>query len=221
MKIVIYDNQFVFREGIKSILSDLKGYKLVGETDNFDDLLGILKKHKPDILICDLFSTNHFEFTQTESINSVSPNTHLLVITNENRDEIILKTLEIPNVDGYYFKNCRKIDIITSLTVIANNGKSFDHRVIECLYANLSNQKLISNRSDHPIKKLSKRETEIVKNVAEGQTAKEIANKMNISIHTVNTYKKNILKKLEVNNSSELVMYAIKNKLIDSTEYYI
>ncbi|NVO04016.1 MAG: response regulator transcription factor, partial [Bacteroidetes bacterium] len=83
------------------------------------------------------------------------------------------------------------------------------------------NNRVKKNNPDYLLKKLTLREIEIVKLVSLGITAKEIAEKLLISNHTVNTYRKNILKKLNVKNSSELVMFAIKSKLIDTNDYSI
>lgn len=220
MKILIADSQPVIIEGIKSFLNQFNNIEIIEEADNKITLFKKLETLKPEILIIDIEQITGLKITDISLIEKISPNTNLLVFSDNTSEDNILDFLEVNSVKGYHLKSCKKVDFIRAITVISNNGKSFCDTVIECLHNSLINKK-IKESVAIIIKDLTKRETEIVKLVAEGKTAKVIAEKMFISIHTVNTYRKNILKKLGVKNSSELVMYAIKNQIIDSTDYYI
>jgi DNA-binding NarL/FixJ family response regulator len=220
VNILIADSQPVIIEGIKSILNQFNNIKVIEEAEDKINLFEKFEKLKPDILIIDFKKITDFKITEISILEKTSPNTKLFIFSNSTCEDDILDSLEYNSVKAYHLKDCKRVDFIRAITVISNNGKSFCETVIECLHNSLINKRIKQN-STISIKDLTKRETEIVKLVAEGKTAKIIAEKMFISIHTVNTYRKNILKKLGVKNSSELVMYAIKSNLIDSTEYYI
>ncbi len=220
MKILIADSQPVIIEGIKSILNQFNNIKIIEEADNKITLFEKIQTLKPEILIIDIEQITGLKISEISIIEKISPDTNLFIFSNNIKEDEILQLLEFNAVKAYHLKNCKKVDFIRAITVISNNGKSFCETVIECLHKALTNRDIATDSSVN-VKELTKRETEIVKLVAEGKTAKVIAEKLFISIHTVNTYRKNILKKLGVKNSSELVMYAIKSNLIDSTEYYI
>ena len=220
MKILIADTQPIVIEGIKSLLYQFNNIQNIEVAENKESLISTLNTLKPEILIIDFALIPDFNFSEIKQIESISPETKLFVFTNNINENEILSILEFRSVRAIHLKNCQKIDFIRAVTVVANEGKTFCEKVIECLHNNVANKNsssllLVNN------KKLTKREVEIVKQVAEGKTAKEIAEILFISIHTVNTYRKNIMKKLGVKNSSELIMFAIKTNLIDSTEYYI
>ncbi len=220
MKILIADSQPVIIEGIRSLLSRFNNLQAIEEAEDRNTLFVKLSAFMPDILIIDFAQIPDLYTKDIRLLENISPDTHLFIFTDNDNEEDIINALEFKSVKAYHLKNCRKVDFIRAVSVVANNGKTFCETVIECLHHNLTSR----NTSPVPAvnnKELTKRETEIVKLVAEGRTAKEIAGRLFISIHTVNTYRKNILKKLGVKNSSELVMFALKTNLIDSTEYYI
>ncbi len=220
MKILIADTQQVIIEGVKFFLGQFNNIESIEEADDRNILFNKLEFTKPDILIIDFESILGIAISEIGLLEKISPDTSLFIFSNKTDEDEILSSLEFHSVKAYHLKNCKKVDFIRAITVISNNGKSFCEYVIECLHNSLINKRIKNNLTIN-IKELTKRETEIVKLVAEGKTAKVIAEKMFISIHTVNTYRKNILKKLGVKNASELVMYAIKSNIIDSTEYYI
>lgn len=220
MKILIADSQPVIIEGIKSFLNQFNNIEIIEEADNKIALFKKLETLKPEILIIDIEQITGLKISEISIIEKISPHTNLLVFSDNTSEDNIIDFLEVNSVKGYHLKNCKKVDFIRAITVISNNGKSFCDTVIESLHKTLTNRNIATDSTVN-VKELTKRETEIVKLVAEGKTAKVIAEKLFISIHTVNTYRKNILKKLGVKNSSELVMYAIKSNLINSTEYYI
>lgn len=220
VNILIADNQPVIIEGIKSILKQFNNINIIEEAEDKNSLFIKLNALKYNILIIDISSLQLFEIKEMALIEKSSPYTNVFIFTNNDQENEILSLLEYPSVKAYHLKNCKKVDFIRAITVVANNGKSFCDSVIEILHNSFSKTKQRS-KSVVKIKELTKREIEVVKLVAEGRTAKEISDKLFISIHTVNTYRKNILQKLKVKNSSELVMFAIKNNLIDSSEYFI
>ena len=220
MKILIADTQQVIVDGVKSFLSQFNNIKSIEEAEERKTLFDKLETFTPDILIIDIALTSEFCINDIDLIEKISPKTKIFIFTNNDNEKDILNVLAFESVKAFHLKNVRKVDFIRAVTVIVNNGKSFCEIVIECLHNSLTNKNLKTN-SVINLKELTKRETEIVKLVAEGKTAKIIAEKMFISIHTVNTYRKNILKKLGVKNSSELVMFALKNQIIVPTEYYI
>lgn len=220
MKILIADSQPIIIEGIKSIFNQFNNIEIIEEADNKIALFEKLDTLKPEILIIDIEQIAGLKISEIGLIEKISSVTNVFIFSNNSYEDNILDLLEFNSVKAYHLKNCKKVDFIRAITVISNNGKSFCETVIECLHKTLTNSNIAIDSTVN-VKELTKRETEIVKLVAEGKTAKIIAEKLFISIHTVNTYRKNILKKLGVKNSSELVMYAIKSNLINSTEYYI
>ena len=137
----------------------------------------------------------------------------MLVLTSKTERSYILNLMELGV--NLLLKNCTKNDLLEALSAIGNNQKYLCREAIEVLLN--ERQASVKNSNIH----LTKKELEVIQLLAQGLTTKDIAARLFLSIHTVNTHRKNILNKLCINNTSELIMYAVKAGIIDTTEYYI
>jgi len=214
-KILIADSQVLTREGIISVLKNTGNYDTIVPVGSDKALFDFLENNTPSILIIDPYRLNDFFISHLTNLTGIFPASRILVLTENPVKENIIKILE-SGITHFISKYCTKDELLNALTAIEKNENFLCKEVVETLLKeNLTSKNKNSNTH------LTKKEFEIIHLIAQGLTTKEIAAKDFLSVHTINTHRKNILKKLGFNNSSELIMYAIKTGIIDTTEYYI
>jgi len=213
IKIVLADAQYLVRIGLRSLLSATKDFKIVGEAVNTEELLKLSEEMHPDVVIFDYNSSNNFVQEDMIQVRKVSPSTRFLVISADESKSTIYKAIELGAV-SFLTKECDKDEIIGAVYATSKNEKFLCHKVIDIIIE----KHMHVDEDNCKAFNLSLRETEIIKLTAKGWTAKTIAGHLFLSTHTVYTHKKNIMKKLKINSSSEMIVYAIQNGLITKEE---
>jgi len=214
-KILLADSQVLTREGIISVLKNTGLYDIIDFIESNKALFDFFEKKPPSVLIIDPYRLNDFSISHLSRLTGIFPASRILVMTENPSNENIIKILE-KSITHFISKNCSKEELLNALSAIGKNENFLCKEVVEALLKeNIISKNKISNIH------LTKKEFEIIQLIAQGLTTKEIAAKDFLSIHTINTHRKNILKKLGINNTSELIMYAIKTGIVDTTEYYI
>lgn len=209
IKIVIADAQYLVRIGLKNLLSERKDIKIVGEAVDSKELHELAREHQPEVVIFDYNSQKNFLPEDIQMVKMISPKSNFLVISADDCKSNIYKIIELGAI-SFLTKECDKEEIINAIYATAKNEKFLCHKVIDIII-----EKHIHTDEDNcKAFNLSLRETEIIKLTAKGWTAKTIAGHLFLSTHTVYTHKKNIMKKLRINSSSEMIVYAIQNGLI-------
>jgi DNA-binding NarL/FixJ family response regulator len=181
-----------------------------------DELNEKLLLNQSHVLIIDF---NFFDFASINEISIIRssyPSLGILVITDNHAPEDILKALDC-GITNYILKNCVEQELIEAFNATISSRKYFSSQVLNVL---LDSKKV--TRNSHPVNShVTPSEIEIIKLITQGLTTKEIANQKKLSYHTIITHRKNIFRKLGINNTSELIMYAMRIGIIDTTEYYI
>lgn len=213
IKIVIGDAQYLVRAGLRNLLSNHADLVIAGEAENGKELLQLAKAHQPDVVIMDYNSIRNFCLEDIDHVRKLSPYSGLLIISADDCKSNIYKAIEFGAV-SFLTKECDKEEIISAIYATAKKEKFLCHKVIDIII-----EKHMHNDEDNcKAFNLSLRETEIIKLTAKGWPAKTIAGHLFLSTHTVYTHKKNIMKKLKINSSSEMIVYAIQNGLITKEE---
>lgn len=207
--IIIADSQFLVRVGLRSLLSTFPACEVVAEATSEAQLMGQLAKHRPDVVALDYNQPQRFSPETIEKIREASPGTKILVISGDEDKKTIYQVLE-SGVNSFLSKQCGEKEITDAVMATANGEKFYCTNVLNHLL-----EKSFPKADCAPTP-LSAREVEIVQLVAEGLIAKEIAGRLNLSTHTVYTHRKNIMKKLRINSTSELVLYAVNAGLVKS-----
>ena len=215
ISILIADDHDIIREGIKNILRDNLGYKIVGEAADGEEVVTAVKKLKPDILLLDISMPKISGLEVIKQVHYVSPKTKILIITVHKAHTYILKAFKA-GAKGYLHKENAGEDLLFALGKISRGGTYLSSTVSSYLV-----DKVTSSKPEQLAKKslLTSREEEVLRLVVEGKTAKQIANVLFISPRTVENYKNALLKKLNLSRTSDLIKYAIKHKLVDIDEY--
>jgi len=214
-KIAIADSQFLIVEALHSLIQSEPNYSIIGIANTHVELIKLLQEKTPDLLIVDVAN---IDFDGLEDLKNIKINYSqlgILILTNlvTKQEFADISRIGIKNIS---YKTADRDEIFNAIDATLKNKKFYSDEVLD-LFLDLGEAK----NSGEETKTLTPSEIEIVKLIAEGLTTKEIASKRNISYHTVNTHRKNIFRKMEVSNASELIMLAIKAGWINNIEYYI
>ena len=208
IRILIADNHLLIREGVRKLIGEFPEFEVVADASESEELHRKIRMHKPDVVILDCFMPGFFKPEDIYLIYKAEPKTKVLIVTGNQPKAEILKVLEF-GVCNYILKQCEKDEFINAVYSTAKREKFFCGKVVDAILEKHFPQK---EHCEPTI--LSPREIEIIHFIAEGLTNSGIAKKLHLSVHTVSTHRRNILKKLQIKNSSELVMYAIKTGII-------
>ncbi|MCF6168191.1 response regulator transcription factor [Lutibacter sp.] len=208
INIVHATSDTLIRVGLKSILFKGGGIDTLYHAENNQILFKTLTNKKPDLLIMNCDQSNSFSINDIKQVKQLHKKTKILVISTDKNPTYILSILEL-GVHGYLTRECDEGELINAIFAIANNEKFYCNKII-----NIILEKKLTTNDDCDPTSLSQRETEITTLIAKGMTNKEIAVKLFLSPHTINTHRKNIMKKLGVKSTSELVLYAVNVGLI-------
>jgi DNA-binding NarL/FixJ family response regulator len=220
IRILVADNSILVREGLKSLLRDMPVFAIEEVAEN-TGLLNAIKKHNPQVLVIDPQS---FEVNakQISDLKKQFGNLNILAITNMLPKDEISSFLDA-GVTGYLLKDCDKQEICEAIENTRNGNRFLCGKIVDVLMSEnkaMPTGRIIKATSTF-IKKasceglaVSEREVEIIKHIALGLSNKQIADKLCLSLHTINTHRKNIMQKLHVNNTAGIVMFAVKNNLL-------
>ncbi len=206
--VIIADAHYLTRVGMRQILGEMPNCELVGEAASEPQLLVKLKSVHADVVVLDYNQPGHFSTETVEKIRQSSPQAKLLIISGDQDKKTIYQVLE-SGVNSFLSKHCGEKEILDAVEATANNEKFYCTNVLNHLL-----EKSFPREADCSPTPLSAREIEIVRLVASGLIAKEIAGKLHLSTHTVYTHRKNIMKKLKLGTTSELVLFAVNEGLV-------
>ncbi|TAL63251.1 MAG: response regulator transcription factor, partial [Bacteroidetes bacterium] len=171
--------------------------------------------HNPQVLILD-YTSLYFSIDDISVIHKEFPAVNIMAITSPQSKNVVSKAME-NGIVSHLLKDCGKDEIIEAIYSTAKGQKFFCGKILDIV---LKEKDIITSEgvSCDGIK-LSAREIEIIQNIAEGLSNKEIAERLFLSVHTVTTHRKNIMSKLGVNNTAGLMMYAIRQNLIEPNKF--
>ena len=213
--IIIADSQFLIIEALRALIGADERYLLAGVAGNQSDLTKSLENYGDGLLIID-FTTIDFEgIDDFRNVRQRYPQLAILVITN-SITRLEFTELTRFGIKNIIYKTVEKDELFSAIESTLKGKKYYSDEILDLFL-----EQNETRYAEEDSRQLTASEMEIVKLIVGGLTTKEIASTRNISYHTVNTHRKNILRKLEVSNSSELIIRAIKLGWIDNIEYYI
>ena len=216
-KVLIADKNYLSRVGAELLISSLKGYDLLPSAiTDLDDLNKKINSYSPDILILDFYSFN-LSSADIKLLSRKKKNLKVLAITEALTKSEMNNALN-SGVNSYLLKDCDREEIIEAIVATLNNERFLCGKVSSVLTSapEVAESKALIRTFSCEGFNVTEREIEIIKYIAEGLSNKQIADKLNLSTHTVNTHRKNIMGKLGVNNTAGVVMFAVKNQLLET-----
>lgn len=210
-KIAIVDDHRIVRDGIRAMLTGSTDFELVYEASNGSEMKMIPKSIVPDIVLLDIGLPDISGLELIAFIRETA-GSKILILTAEMEENLICEAVE-KGADGFLHKDASGEELISAMNIISGGEPYFGQNLSSIVYRSFK-RKIKDLNSIHNMPALTERELEIIRELGEGLSFKEIGSKLFISPRTVENHKNNILEKLELKNTIELVKYAIKHKII-------
>lgn len=213
-KYILADNQELTRFALESLIHQ-KGENEIFKASDKAGLVQLLKEHENAVVLLDY---TLFDFADEDQLLIVAERFALsewILISDELTPQFLRRVVYSSHQFSIVFKDGPLKDVRDALDAVGRHNRHISQRALEVII----NQQ--QEDEEHPTSILTETETEIVRAIAQGKTTKEIANERFSSVHTITTHRKNIFRKLGVNTAHEVIKYALRAGLVDSSEFYI
>jgi DNA-binding NarL/FixJ family response regulator len=210
LRILIADDHSVVRAGLRSLLESHPGWEVCAEAADGREAVDKATKLKPHVAVLDIGMPLLNGVDATRRIRKSSPETEVLILTMHESEDLVQQVIEA-GARGYILKDDADRILIAAVDAVRNHKPYFSTRVSPATGSDDSSESHKSSRS-----RLTPREREILQLLAEGKSNKEIAALLGISVNTAEAHRANIMLKLDFHSITELVVYAVRNKLIQT-----
>ena len=212
IKVLLADDHTLFRQGSKNLLSSETDLEVVAEVSNAGDAMEKTAELRPDVVLMDIGMPGFSSFEATRNIRRDRPDTKVLFLTMYDDEDYLVEGMEVGG-NGYVLKDCPAAQLLAAIRDVNRGGSYLSPRMLSQLVDDFRSRVKSSARLPR-FATLTAREKEVLKMLAEGQSVKEIACSLNLSVKTVEAHKFNLMRKLDIHNKAQLVQYAIQKKII-------
>lgn len=212
IRIVLADDHEIFRDGFKVMLRKQNEVELIGEASNGEELLEVVDRLRPDVVITDIKMPQMDGIEATKKLIVLHPRTGIIALSMFDEEGLIVEMLEA-GAQGYLLKNAHKHEILDAIRTVHNNQTYY------CSGTSVKLARLIGNSGFDPFIhkqkpiEFNERELQMIRLICEEKTNREIADTLFLSIRTIEGYRDKILEKINAKNAAGIVVYAIKHKI--------
>jgi two-component system, NarL family, response regulator NreC len=212
IRILLADDHIVMRDGLRALLERQPDMAVVAEAADGRECVRLAEEQSPDVVVMDIAMPNMNGIEATRRITSSQPRCNVVILSMHQDESYILRALKA-GAKGYLLKDAARSDLLEAIRAVAQ-GRSFLTRKIGRMLQEDYVRQLENRGLDDTYDLLTDREREVLQLIAEGKTAKEVANDLNISPTTVETHRTHIQEKLGLHSVAELVLYAVRKGII-------
>jgi len=216
IRVLITDDHAMFRQGVRTLLAAEPDLEIAGEAKDAAEAVNLSRQNRPDVVLMDIGMTGMSSFEATRVIRKERPETRVVFLSMYDDDEYLAECVSI-GASGYILKESPAEQLLTAIREVHRGGSYLSPRLLTRLVDDFRTQGREQVRQPR-FGTLTKREREILKMLAEGQSVKEIASAFDLSVKTVEAHKFNLMRKLDIHNKAQLVQYAIQKKIIRLSE---
>ena len=209
ISIIVVDDHPIVRQGLKQILSEEPDMAMVGEAQNSQEVLDLIRKQDWDAVVLDITMPGRGGLDILKEIKHERPKLPVLMLSVHPEDQYAVRALKA-GASGYLNKESAPVELVRAIRKILRGGKYISSTLAEKLAFNLEVE-----AEKPPHESLSDREYQVMLMIASGKTTSAIAEEMSLSIKTVSTYRSRILEKMKMKSNVDLTYYVMKNNLID------
>jgi len=211
--VLLADDHDVMRQGIRSLLESHPKFKVCDEAKNGQEAIDKAIRHRPDVAVLDISMPKMSGLEAARQIRRQLPGTQILIFSVHDMDSLVRDVLDA-GAHGYILKTDASTHLIAAVEAISQHNLYFSAGVSKFVIDSLVNSAESEEEDLNFETRLTPRETEVVRLLAQGKSNKEVATNLFISVRTVETHRRTIFYKLEINSIAELVRYAIRHRLI-------
>ena len=212
IKCLLVDDHTLFRQGVRRLLESETDFEVVGEAADGGEAVEKARELRPDIVLMDIGMPGPSSFESARQIKKTRMETKILFLTMYEDEDYLVQCLEV-GASGYVLKDTPAPQLLTAVKDVYKGGKYLSSQVLGKLVEDFRSR-VRDTRMRPRISTLTPREREILKLLAEGNSVKEIAVILGLSVKTVEAHKFNLMRKLDIHNKAQLVTYAIQKKII-------
>ncbi|OFZ53849.1 MAG: DNA-binding response regulator [Bdellovibrionales bacterium RIFOXYC1_FULL_54_43] len=215
IRLVLADDHTVLRVGLRSFLEEQTSpvFEVVGEAQSGEQAVQLVERFQPDLLLLDLSMPGMGGLETTLELRKRGNQSKILILTQFS-ESIYLRRLLEAGANGYILKSARGEELISSIRAVISGGTYIDPQMAGSLVSNALNETATPPAAEEAYARLSPRERQILKLIAEGMSNKEIASSLNLAVKTVMSHRVNLMDKLGIRNRSKLVQFAIQVGLL-------
>ncbi len=202
ISVLLADDHSLVRRGFRRILEDDEGMKVVGEASNGVEAIRMSYELKPNVVVMDLSMPELDGVQATKEIVKHLPETAVLVLSMHSDDNYVRNALDA-GAKGYLLKNAIDVDLVGAIRSVAEG-----QRVIG------AGLKYVAQEQDDELTKLTAREKQVLQLIAQGNSNKDIARLLELSVNTVSVHRANLMEKMNIHRTAELVLFAIRKGLV-------
>jgi DNA-binding NarL/FixJ family response regulator len=217
IRVFLTDDHTLFRQSLRSLLAAEPDLEIAGEAANAADAVELTRQVRPDVVLMDIGMAGMSSFEATRQIRKERPETRVIFLSMYDDEDYVAECVEM-GANGFILKDSPADQLLTAIREVHHGGSCLSPRLLTRLVDGF--RTLGSGAVRQPrFGTLTKREREVLKMLAEGRSAKEIATGFNLSVKTVEAHKFNLMRKLDIHNKAQLVQFAIQKKIIRLQEF--
>jgi len=209
IRIVLADDHTIVREGLKQLLAAGGGFEVVGEAENGHEALQRVRELEFDVLLLDMSMPGKSGIELIKQVHAEKPKLRVLVLSMHEEHQYAVRAIRA-GASGYITKDSASRQLVAALRKVASGGAFISAEVAEQLALSA-----MPGAEGAPHERLSDREFQVFRLIAEGKSVSDIAERLNLSVKTVSTHKSNILHKLDASTTGELIRYALAHRLVE------
>ena len=212
IRVFLSDDHTLFRQGIRTLLAAEPDIEIAGESANAAEAVEKTQEMRPDVVLLDISMPGLSSFQAIPQIHRARPETKILLLTMYDDEDYLVEGMQA-GANGYILKDSPAEHLLLAIREVHRGGTYISPRMLSHLVDDFRARA----RAEHPVPRfetLTNREKEVLKLLAEGNSVKEIAGDLDLSLKTVETHKFNLMRKLDIHNKAQLVQYAIQKKII-------
>jgi len=212
IRVLLADDHTLFRQGVKTLLAAESDMEVVGEAADGASAAERAAELRPDVVLMDIGMPGPSSFEITRQIKRNRPETRVLFLSMYDDEDYLVQSMEVGG-SGYVLKDSPSPQLVAAVRDVARGGSYLSPRMLSQLVDDFRTRVRTADRLPR-FATLTPREKEVLKMLAEGNSVKEVACQLNLSVKTVEAHKFNLMRKLDIHNKAQLVQYAIQKKVI-------
>src|ERR1700678_3682174 len=214
LRILLADDHEIVRRGLCALLQKHEGWEICGEASDGREAVEMAKRLKPDVVIVDIGMPSLNGLDATRQLMQHDSHFKVIVLTITDSDQVIREALDA-GARGFVLKSDAARDLVSAVEALQRNRMFFTPRVNDMVLAGFLDKGYKPSNGEAPrLPTLTAREREVIQLLAEGKSSKEVASLLNLSTKTAETHRSNIMRKLDIHSIRDLVVYAVKNDII-------
>lgn len=206
IKLLLVEDHHIVRRGLVFFLKTREEFEIIGEAENGEEALTFVQKEKPDVVLMDISMPIMDGIEATKRIKQYDETIKILMLSSFSEQDYVLPALKA-GADGYQLKEVQPDQLVASIVAVYQGNTNFHPKVTPALLG----QSAVKKEKENPFSMLTKREQEVLREIAKGRSNKEIAVVLHITEQTVKTHVSNVLAKLEVDDRTQAALYAVKH----------